>query len=100
MKKYKTVTEPARTFQQCDFIECDFCGKKGKGDDWTNSSTYTTDETEIEVTIRHKHGDNWPSGGVGDTFSCDMCPDCFKAKLIPYLKTIAKNSLDYEDWAW
>lgn len=99
MKKYKTVEVPASTRQELLHRECDFCGKTSNSDDW-DTGYYTTNETEIGIKIKHSEGNNWPSGGCGEEFKCDMCPDCFRNKLVPYLKMIAKNPVDYNDWSW
>ena len=40
---------------------------------------------EIKVIIRHREGLNYPEGGSGIEINIDLCPDCVKNKLIPWL---------------
>lgn len=100
MKEHKKKVIPQHEIEELVGVTCDFCGAKGKHE-W-NSSSYTTDETEISVEISHNQGENYPSGRIGDKFTCDMCPRCFRDKLVPFLQSIAlpERKLDYEDWSW
>ena len=75
---------------------CDLCGKIAKSGKW-NSSTYEVNEGEIEVTVRQKDGAAYPEGGHSTEFFVDMCPECFKLKLIPWLK---ENGATVEEKEW
>ncbi len=77
---------------------CDLCGKIAKSGQW-NSSTYEVNEVEIEVTVRQKDGSAYPEGGCGAEFIVDMCPECFKLKLIPWLKENGATVKEKE-WYW
>ena len=69
------------------FVEkhCDICGAKSNDiDNWDSDKNYSS-ETEITLS----EGTTCPDGN-GDfqtTFECDICPECFKQKLIPWLES-------------
>ncbi len=65
---------------------CDLCTTVAKAGHW-DSSSYEIAETEIEVTVRQKDGSTFPEGGSGTAYNVDMCPECFKTKLIPWLES-------------
>lgn len=96
-KNYKTIEVPATTRQQQVSMSCDFCGKETKSYSW-DRAYYEVNETEVCVELKHKEGFHYPESGSGQEFQCDMCPTCFKEKLVPFLKTIAKTPLDYKDY--
>jgi hypothetical protein len=85
MRKYvkkKYVTERDELVE----VSCDLCGLIATDSDW-DSSTYAVKETEVEVRIRQKDGKSYPDGGWGTEYTADICPDCFKNKLIPWLES-------------
>lgn len=79
MKTYKTITPVPHEI--VDSMFCDLCRTEApRGEDWT-SENYAVAETTIEI----KEGYNSPSGGNYDVISADICPLCFKNKIIPAL---------------
>jgi len=66
--------------------KCDLCGKIASRGDW-ESSSYEVNEVEIEVVVRQKDGSSYPDGGCGTNYIVDMCPECFKTKLVPWLES-------------
>lgn len=98
MRHYKTVEVPATTKQELDKTTCDLCGKEAKRGYW-ESSSYEVNDTEIEVTIKHEDGYNYPEGGNGTKYSVDMCPDCFKERLIPWLESQGCKA-ERKEWDW
>ena len=85
MRKYE---ERPRTVSETVLVEttCDLCGKVAKRGNW-GSSTYNVNEVEVEVTVRQKDGSSYPDGGWGTALEVDICPDCFKNTLIPFLRS-------------
>ena len=82
MRKYekKEVTEERKIFK---YLECDMCKKRtNRYNDWSEKLFYDVNETEI----RYKTGAAFPEGGSGTEIEIDLCPECFKNKLIPWLK--------------
>jgi hypothetical protein len=84
-----------RYYEQKEIIEtreiltktvCDLCGVEAFGHKW-NSSLYDEKEALIEISIYYKDGYSCPDGGAGTEFSPDICPKCFKEKLMPWLKS-------------
>lgn len=92
------VTRPAYESLVCRCRKCDLCGKESKGEDW-DTAYYEINETDIHIKIKQKEGDNYPDGGSGTEYVVDLCPDCFKNRLIPWLKSEGAN-IEPVDWDW
>lgn len=98
MRVYRTVAVPASTRQVVDKVICDLCGKQGALGTW-ESSSYEVEETEIQIKVRQKDGESYPETGWGTEYNVDMCPDCFKDKLIPWLESQGCTA-ERKDWDW
>ena len=98
MRHYETVTIPAKTDKRLAKTTCDLCGKEAKHGNW-ESSSYDVNETEIKVTVRQKDGCSYPEGGYGTDYTADICPACFKNKLIPWLESHGCKTKRVE-WDW
>jgi hypothetical protein len=98
---YETVTETKPyTYQKLVSRTCDLCGRPAKTDGkWGDGGTYAVDETEVEVTVRQKDGANFPSDGSGTKVVVDLCPDCFKSRLVPWLRSQGAK-IEAEEWDW
>lgn len=77
---------------------CDLCGTVASSGEW-ESSAWEVNEVELEVTVRQKDGTSYPEGGYGTDYTVDMCPSCFKNKLIPWLKSQGCKT-ERKDWSW
>jgi len=99
MKIYKEKVIPAETREYVVKRSCDICNLVSDSADWPCTSNYAINETEISITIRHKDGSNYPDGGNGTETQIDLCPKCFKDKLIPWLQSQGA-SISIEDWDW
>ena len=94
MKNTKVTIIPEHIVPEQTFIQhlantCDMCGKV----------IVTKMYEELEIVVSYKYGDNYPEGGSGDTKSVDLCPECFKNELIPFLES--KNcKIQTEKWSW
>jgi len=98
MKHYIQKQIPKRTEKVLDKITCDLCGKIAASDGW-ESSVWEVNETEIKVTVRQKDGCLYPEGGSGTKYEADICPYCFKNKLIPWLESQGCTA-KRKDWDW
>ena len=98
MKHYIEREVPARKDKSYDKTTCDLCGKETKRGNWAES-WYEINETEISIAVRQKDGSSYPDGGMGTKYEVDMCPECFKNKLIPWLEAQG-CSTKREDWYW
>jgi RNA polymerase subunit RPABC4/transcription elongation factor Spt4 len=98
MKKYEKKIIPQKEIEVVSGISCDLCGKEGFQEGW-QESYYVIDEPEISVSVRQKEGRNYPDGGWFEEVNIDICPQCFKNTLIPFLKEkgvkIEKNEVDF-----
>ena len=79
-------------------VFCDLCGKEAMYGDWSGG-VYEINETEIHVRIKQKEGCQFPEGGSGEYYEVDICPECFKEKLVPWLNSQGAN-LKPLDWSW
>jgi len=95
MKKYETRP---RTGVETYLAEttCDLCGAVAKRGNW-ESSSWEVNEVEVEVTVRQKDGSSYPEGGWGTELNVDICPNCFKDVLIPFLRS---KGAQIEEKAW
>ena len=87
----RTVTKrvvPERIVEETSpDIICDICGKTYRN--WDGQ--YHKNET----IVRLEEGSYYPEGGSCEKMYVDICPDCFKEKLIPFLKSIAKHEIPH-----
>lgn len=99
MKRYGKKTE-THTYDILLNRTCDLCGKVSKGGEteWI-AATYDSNETEITVKVKQREGANYPEGGSGTEYDIDICPTCFKGKLIPWFISQGAN-VRQEDWSW
>jgi hypothetical protein len=77
---------PAKIVKKFVRRTCDLCGVASKrGEDWEPiSSSHNVNETEVSVTVKHRMGWSYPEGGSGTEVEVDLCPKCFKDRLIPW----------------
>ena len=88
-------------------IKCDLCGKIGDSSeifdnywvDYRNGNNIAETKIELEVTVRQKEGWSCRDGGSGTEYIIDMCPDCFKNKLIPWCRSQGADIKEIE-WDW
>ena len=86
MKRIETVTH---SYDQVSGITCDMCGAHTGSSDWPDpSDSFLGADNIAETTILYKTGWSWPGeGGSGIQVDVDLCPGCFRDKLIPWLKS-------------
>jgi hypothetical protein len=99
MKIYEKRTRPAHEYKHLVSRSCDLCGKKTKSAIEWSENRYEVNETEISVNIKQKEGSNYPEGGNGTEYEVDLCPDCFKDKLVPWLQAQGAQ-IEKKDWDW
>lgn len=67
-------------------VTCDLCGttvekrQHREGADWS-TGTYEVLETAVWL----KQGESYPEGGQHDVREYDICPECFRDRLEPWL---------------
>ena len=79
------IVTKTKQVSQTTIVEtvCDMCGTRFKGDGFDNDSLYKV----AEVYIEFKEGEQYPEGGRFDMIKPDICPSCFKEKVIPFLES-------------
>ena len=85
MRKYKNIIKQVESNRLIE-TTCDLCGAVASRGCW-ESSIFDVNETKVEVTVRQKDGEKYPEAGWGTDYIVDMCPACFKNKLIPWLES-------------
>jgi len=77
-------------------VVCDLCGKEAPHpSDWRPWAIGGFDVTETEVTM--KTGEQYPECGGGSRFFFDVCPECFKSKVVPAMQALGAE-LQEEEW--
>ncbi len=68
------------------YIECDLCHKRAPNPDGTeNEWLPKSDQYGVATTeIRMETGMRYPDSGDMEVVQFDICPTCFKEKLIPF----------------
>jgi hypothetical protein len=84
MRRYEKTKEVVERESLVE-MSCDLCGTKASGVCGWADGWYDTNETEVSVTIKHREGCNYPECKMGTEREVDICPACFKNKLIPWL---------------
>ena len=74
--------------------ECDLCHRRNQGDGWAKD-VYDATETTVEC----RWGKSYPDGGHGERIDLDICPECFKERLIPWLKEQGVT-VEPTEWYW
>ena len=68
-------------------IVCCLCGIKAEDYEWDNENDWGRYENLKRTTITLQEGKCYPDGGGdGTTIVIDICVECFKTKLIPWIE--------------
>jgi hypothetical protein len=96
LKTYETKTREVTTTYAKEVV-CDLCGSVAliPHRPWSENVGHTS-----EVTISYIEGlADYDGGGNTRTSSVDVCPECFKSRLIPWLESqgakITTEELDF-----
>ncbi len=86
MRNFKTRIIPESKRDELDKLICDICKKEAKypNHDWAEQNLgHKTLKTEISL----EDSNYFPDGGFGEVIKFDICPECFKNKLIPFIES-------------
>lgn len=61
------------------------CAEKGTYG-W-ETSNYEVAESKISIEVRLKEGESYPDGGCGKEWKYDICPKCFKTKIVSWFES-------------
>lgn len=89
MKHKKIVRVPATTREVTEKTTCDLCQREIRKDQY--------DATETHVSLRT--GTSYPEGGSGIEVEFDICVDCFKGRLIPWMQ-VQGAPVEEREWEW
>ena len=95
MKHMKTVLILEHEEQVFDKLSCDICGAESNGDEnWANK-----DFEHAISTVQLEERVSYPDGGHAKDITFNICPACFKSKLVPWLQTQgAQPTISEADW--
>jgi len=95
----KVIKEITTTSKIVNYIQCDICGKKADRCNCWSTGAFDVNETEFKISIRQKDGVCFPEGGGGTEYEVDICPNCFKERLIPWLDSQGCKA-KRKEWDW
>ena len=99
MKLYEKKVVPERVTEMQAGLQCDLCGAKSKHrDDWATEN-FEDSETEIKISGSQREGTSYPEGGIGTEYEIDLCPKCFKERLVPWLRSEGAK-IEETEWYW
>lgn len=89
MKHYIQIEKPATTEQRLQRTECDICSAQIEEIGWSDvreSSVKLGVRRHIDVELRmgHSYGSD---GGEIESHEFDVCVDCFRDKLAPFIES-------------
>jgi len=87
MKKYKSIERHySETILESEY--CDIC----KNNIRVNKA-YAVNETKVSI----REGHHYPQDDfVGTEITFDICPDCFRSKIIPFLEGLGAEAREVE----
>lgn len=77
--KVEVIPESTRTVTVA-YI-CDLCGDESPTK-WEDGNWDT-----LDINVSMKTGESYPESGSGETIEYDVCPSCFKSKIIPFMES-------------
>lgn len=99
MSERREKRTETRTYDAVVEVRCDLCGKQaprpGDRSPWVAESGSRHDDPVVEL----KTGRSWPNEGFGETVKVDICPACFRDRLIPWLREQGAEPRT-EEWSW
>ena len=86
MKKTRKLIRPAYVKEVLESITCDLCpATTTDPENWViEKGLYHRDE----VIVQGKRGDVYPESGYLQWVILDLCPTCFRDKLIPWFHSL------------
>ena len=79
----KTKTRPAEKYESVVAVICELCKTQYKDDDW-GRTYYEHLECKATLEVHLEEGTSYPEGGSYESQILDICPKCFKEKLVPW----------------
>jgi len=90
-KTYKTVTQ-TKTTAVIDSTACDICGKTKRGNNNWTGGTWNIER----VTVQIEEGEVFPEIGTTETLEYDICPECFRTRLVAFLASLGATGTTKE----
>ena len=87
MSKIKETKKRVKEFTVTTEVKCDICGAIAPCPDCYDAEWAKESYNISTATIELKEGASFPAGGSWIETTFDICPTCFKEKLIPFIKS-------------
>lgn len=93
MKRYRKETIPEQQVDRFEAIVCDICGAESS----KNIHEWWGDRFEgVEIEIKYNSASRYPDDVSGDVIEYDLCPDCFRSKLMPWMESQGTKPSEYD----
>lgn len=76
-----------------EYLECDICKERTHREHWGKGYN-----EKVETTVEIETGEYYSDESFGHVLSLDICPECFKTKLIPFLESLTDRKFRKEDF--
>lgn len=100
-RRFETQMTKPRETRVCVELTCDLCGRTAPGpDDYGRygRATWTDESYGVDtVLILRESGSGYPEGRFTETESFDVCPDCWKTKVVPWFKSQGATLMVHAD---
>jgi len=96
-RTYKEVVKTT-TRKELDTLSCDLCGIVAIGAEWERG-VWSVGGTTVMVEVSQEEGESYPDGGSGTGYEIDLCPACFKDRLVPWLRSEGAV-VEEKEWDW
>ena len=93
MRKFKRV-EKTYLERQLDILECDICHDRFDSLNWDEPKG---SDFDVDTTVECKRGYSAWGDAWGEGISFDICPTCFKEKLVPWVES---HGSKVTEWDW
>lgn len=81
----RTIEVPASTTERLVHIVCDMCGTKSSVWGWVRHPG-CGEIRDVSVCFDAREN-GYDGDGPVERLTCDLCPECFQGKLVPWLES-------------
>lgn len=99
MKIMEKVTKTIQTEDIKDTL-CDICGSSEEK--WESTKGQSWGHHSEEISLYHKITESYCGEGTSNEIDLDVCPTCFRDKILPFIKSISykPENIEYREIDW
>lgn len=95
-----TKTEQVTIDQETTEATCELCGAKAVSASGSGENDWSRQQYRVhDTTVVCRDGTSYPDGGSGSEIVVDLCHECFRNKLVPWLEGQGAEIREKE-WDW